>query len=89
MNRTGWEHYELEKVIINSNMAQLLELFKRESEKYINKCVEYSNSLSKLTEDSKKQVEEECQLLNEGRVKIAVYIAEKLTDFKSIQLDFA
>ena len=82
MERTGWEHYDLEKEIANANMAQLLELFKRESEKYINKCAEYVKTLSKLTEEGKKDIEEEADLLDEGRRKIAMHIAEILTDTK-------
>jgi DNA-directed RNA polymerase subunit F len=85
MNRTGWEHYELEKEVFNSNLAQLLELFKRESEKYTNKCVDYTKSIGKLTEDGKKELEEEAILINEGREKIALHIAEILTDVKRIQ----
>lgn len=78
--RTGWEHYELEKEIYNSNMAQLLELFKRESGKYTEKCIEYVKA--KLTPEGKKEVEEECYLLSEGREKIAMRIAEMLTNIK-------
>lgn len=85
MNRTGWEHYELEKEISNSNTAQLLMIFKRESEKFSIKCVEYANSLGKLTEEGRKELEEECQFLNEGREKIAMTISEILTDTKRIQ----
>lgn len=85
MEKTGWEHYELEKEISNSNTAQLLMLFKRESEKFSNKCVEYANSLGRLTEEGRKELEDECHLLNEGRQKIAMTIAEILTDTKRIQ----
>lgn len=85
MKRTGWEHYELEKEISNSNTAQLLIIFKRESENLKNKCVEYTNSLGKLTEEGKRELEEEIKLINEGRQKIAITIAEILTDTKRIQ----
>lgn len=85
MERTGWEHYELEKEMAQSNTAQLLMMFKRESEKYTNKCIEYTHSLGKLTEEGKKELEAECQLLNEGRQKIAMTITEILTDVKRIQ----
>lgn len=83
MGRTGWEHYELENEIVNSNTAQLLEIFKRENEKYTAKCIEFVTS--KLTEEGKKEVEEQCKLLNEGRQKVAMTIAEILTDTKKIQ----
>jgi DNA-directed RNA polymerase subunit F len=89
MNRTGWEHHELEKEISNSTIAQLLELFKRESEKYTNKCVEFANSLGRLTESGKKQIEEEALLLSEGREKVALHIVEILTDVKRIQREIA
>ncbi len=85
MKRTGWEHHELGKEMVNSNLAQLLELFKRENEKYTNKCIEYTRNISKLTEEEKVQFEKEAMLLNEGREKIAVEIAEMLTDTKRRQ----
>lgn len=85
MERTGWEHHELEKEMSNSNFAQLLEIFKRESEKYTNKCVEYTFNLSKLTAEGKKEMENEAKLLQEGRQKVAMEIAEILTDTKRFQ----
>ncbi|MCM3109876.1 hypothetical protein [Lederbergia lenta] len=85
MERTGWEHYELEKEISKSNTAQLLMIFKRESETYRNKCIEYVDFAGKLTEEGKKELEEECRFLNEGRRKIALTIAEILTDINRIQ----
>lgn len=75
----GWEHYELEKEIAKSNMAQLLELFKREDDSYSKKCGEFVTVLSGLTEEGKKKFEEECELLEERRIKVALVIAEKLT----------
>lgn len=82
--RTGWEHYELEKEMADSNMAQLLELFKRESDKFSSKCSELFTNFGKLTEEGKKQIEEDATLINEGRQKIALTIAEILTDTKRI-----
>lgn len=82
MERNGWEHYELEKEIAKSNMAQLLELFKRESDKYTQKCIEFAKSLSKLTDEGRKEIEDEARLLHEGMQKISLVIAEVLTDTK-------
>lgn len=85
MQRTGWEHYDLEKEIGQCNMAMLLELFKRESAKYDKGCLDYFHAIGKLTEEGKKETEEQLTLLNEGRQKIAMRIAEILTDTKRIQ----
>lgn len=85
MKKTGWEHHELEKEMANSNLAQLLELFKRESEKYTNKCVNLVENSSKLTEEGKKELENEASLLQEGKEKLAMEIAEMLTDTKKFQ----
>lgn len=84
MNRTGREHHELEKEIANSNIAQLLEIFKRESEKYNSRGIEYAECHMKLTEEEKNQWGEEAALLHEGREKIAFRIAEILIDNKSV-----
>lgn len=81
MERTGWEHYELEKEMANSNMAQLLELFKREDEKCIVKAMEYVDLKNNLTDEGRKAMEEEFKLLREGKEKVAVSIAEKLTRY--------
>jgi hypothetical protein len=82
MERTGWEHHDLEKEIFKCNVAQLLELFKRESQKYIAKCAEYTNGLGRLTEEGKKELQNEAILLAEGRDKVALAITEILTDTK-------
>lgn len=89
MERTGWEHHELEKEMHKCNMAQLLELFKRENQKYIDKCIEYTNGLGKLTDDGKKEIHEEAILLAEGRDKVALEIALILTDTKRIQREIS
>ncbi|MEK3987671.1 hypothetical protein MHB77_30520 [Paenibacillus sp. FSL K6-3166] len=85
MSINGWEHYDLEKEIGNSNMAQLLELFKRESEKFSQECVKYVDSNGKLTMDERKKVEEKCTFLNEARMKVALEVAERMTDITRIQ----
>jgi hypothetical protein len=82
MARNGWEHYELEKEIAQSNLAQLLELYKREDAKYNSKCGELFNQFGKLTEEGKKAITVECELLDEARVKVALVIADKLTNVK-------
>lgn len=79
MERTGWEHYELEKEMARTNVAGLLVIFKREDEKFSHKCGELFKSFSKLTEDGKKELEDECKLQDEARQKVALRIVETLT----------
>jgi hypothetical protein len=79
MKRTGWEHYELEKEMSKTNIAGMLELFKREDNKFSAKCAELVQSFSKLTDEGKNEIENECKLLDEARQKIALRIAESLT----------
>lgn len=81
----GWEHYDLETEIANSNMAQLLELFKREEEKYHQECIKYVDLLGKLTDEGKKQVKEQCEFLEEAKMKVALEIAERMTNTSRIQ----
>lgn len=80
--RTGWEHYELEGEMSGANIATLLELFKREHEEYMGMCMEYVYAKSKLTEEAFRELEEACKLKNEGRQKLAMRIAEVLTNTK-------
>lgn len=84
MNRTGWEHYELEKELSNSNMAQLLEIFKRENDNYNKKSTEYFNLFTKLSKEAKKEMEDELIILKEGMAKVALEIARTLTDVKHV-----
>lgn len=85
MALNGWEHHDLEKEIVNSNMAQLLELFKRESEKFSQECVKFVELKGKMTEEQVEKIEEKCKFLEEARMKIALVIAERLTDTSRIQ----
>jgi hypothetical protein len=85
MERSGWEHYELEKEMMNSDIAQLLNLFKRENEKYTAKCMEYVQIFDSLNEEGKKQLEDHCKLLSEAKSKVALVIAERLTIVKRIK----
>lgn len=80
--RNGWEHYDLEKEMLKCNIAQLLELYKTEYEKYLAKCKIYFDSLPSLTKEGKKKMEEECALCDEARTKVALRIVEQLTDTK-------
>ncbi|MNP56668.1 hypothetical protein D3C76_1514130 [compost metagenome] len=75
--RNGWEHYDLEKEMGGANIALLLELFKRENKKYIDKCIELV--AGNLTEDERNKIIDHCTLLDEARVKVSLRIAEILT----------
>lgn len=80
LNRTGWEHHDLEEEMQSANIAELLMIFKREDEAYSSKCLEFSSMLSGLTEDYKEKMADECQLQNEARQLVALRIAELLTN---------
>lgn len=84
MEKTGWEHADLEKEMATSNTAQLLELFKRETEKYNEKSSFYFHSQHMLTDEGRKELEEEAHIIDEGRKKIALAIVEVLTDTKRV-----
>jgi len=85
MANNGWEHYDLEKEISGSNMAQLLELFKRENEKYLGMCVKYVDLLDELTEEAKEKTREQCEFLLASKTKVALEIAERMTETTKIQ----
>ena len=85
MNLNGWEYYELEKEMGNSNFAQLLELFKRESKKYLDGCNEYVKNLSNLNKEGKEKLESELNFIAGGKLKIGLRIAEIMTDTTMIQ----
>lgn len=76
MEKTGWEYYELEKEMKGASISRLTGLFKRESEKLKNKCVEYI----KVAAENKSEIEKEAIFLDGCRTKIAIRIAEKLTE---------
>jgi hypothetical protein len=78
----GWEHYDLEKEMAECNIAGLLELFKREAKASSDKAVEYINVMKNLTDEGKKEFEEQFNLLQERKIKIALSIAEHLTETK-------
>lgn len=80
--RNGWEHYDIEKEMAVANIAQLLELFKRENKKYMKKCAELVNNFGNLTDEGRAKMESECNFLDEARVKVSLRIAEVLTDTK-------
>lgn len=86
MDDSNWEYQQaLEKEIASSNFAQLLELFKRENEKYENLCIEYMENLHKLTTEKIKELVNKANTKNDGRRKIALKIAEIMTDTKRVQ----
>lgn len=85
MALNDWEHEELSNEIYNSNMAQLLELFKREDAKLNQQCMDLVSNLSSWTETGRKEIEEKCKLLDEGRMKIALEIVQRLTDTTKFQ----
>lgn len=77
--RTGWEHYDLEKEISNANMAQLLELFSREETNFTKACMNYVDQIANLTEEGNNNMKDAIALINEGRKKVALEIALRLT----------
>lgn len=80
MERTGWEHYELEKEMRGASVAKLLGMYKREKQKALDACVEFVKLTGSLTDEGAKEHEDKCKLLVEGSKKIAERIAEKLTE---------
>lgn len=80
MSRNGWEHYDLQKEVNKSNIAQLLEMFKRESEKYDLKCVEFCDFDGKLSEKVKENILSECEFLQEGRILISLELTKRMTE---------
>jgi hypothetical protein len=78
--RTGWEHYELEKELSNANVFEILEIYKREHIKASDKAIE--SIKSRLTPEGKEEVEKEFNLLDEGCQKIATHLAKILAGIK-------
>ena len=77
--RTGWEHHELGLEMREANLADLMTLYKREDEKYLELCNEFVRNLTKFTEEGKKEFEAQCELQREAATKVAVAIADMLT----------
>lgn len=85
MKNNGWEHHDLEKEIGASNMAQLLTLFKRGNEEYIEMCGKYVDLSCELTDEAKSKTREQCEFLYQAKVKIALEIAERMTETTKVQ----
>lgn len=79
MNLNSWDFYDLGKEMRDVNVSELLELYKREEKKYSDKCAEYVRSLSKLTDEGKKEFEKECEFLQGCKITVALKIADTLT----------
>lgn len=86
---TGWEHFELEKEIGNSNIAQLLEIFKREDAQYKVMCKHYVSiyraSGNNIEAPEVQAVKRDCEHLEVSRLKVSLIIAQRLTDTERIQ----
>lgn len=80
MERTGWEHYDLEKEMRGASVAKLLGMYKREKQKALDTCSEFLKLTGSLTDKGAKEFDDKCQLLVEGYKKIAERIADKLTE---------
>ncbi|ARQ95116.1 hypothetical protein FLAPJACK_189 [Bacillus phage Flapjack] len=80
MERTGWEHYELEKEMRGASVAKLLGMYKREKQKALDTCGEFLKLTGSLTDEGAKEFEDKCKLLIEGSKKIAERIADRLTE---------
>ena len=76
----GWEHYELEKEMVNANMATLLELYKRENNVYLEGCKNYVKVLPDLTEEGDAKIKGELALQHERCIKLSLRIADDLTN---------
>ncbi|MDY7043640.1 hypothetical protein RVS70_05415 [Virgibacillus sp. M23] len=79
MDIYGWDYYELEKEISRATTFELLELYKREKKKRIDKCLVYYNNKSNMTKDEESLLEKECEFHEGAKIKVALKIAETLT----------
>lgn len=79
MNINSWDYYDLEKEMQGATVGKLLELYKREDKNYSDKCSEYFNYMSKLSEEDKQKLIKECEFFEGSRMKVALSIAENLT----------
>ncbi|AGT13545.1 hypothetical protein TROLL_196 [Bacillus phage Troll] len=80
MERTGWEHYDLQKEMSGASVARLLGMYKREKKKALDACGEFLKLTGSLTDDGAKEYEDKCKLLVEGTKLIAERLADKLTE---------
>jgi len=76
-----WYH-ELDKEMTNADTEKLLELFKRVSDNFTAKCKEFATHLSEEGKVRISKFEEECDFLDDMRIKIALRIAENLTNIE-------
>ena len=87
--KIGWQHYDLQTEVGKCNMAMLLELFKRETDLFKDKCHEYATVVTKYgvpaDNEHAKKLSDEASFIDEGRYYIAMKIAEKLTDTELVQ----
>ncbi|MEK4025457.1 hypothetical protein [Sporosarcina sp. FSL W7-1283] len=79
MDLNSWDYHELGKEMRYASIFKLLELFKREDEKYNSKCVEFVDITKNLNKEDRQAIEDECQFYEGSKLKIALKIAETLT----------
>ena len=82
MNLGGWDYYDLQKEIQKCNMFELLLLYRREKKKFQEKCVELINNGESLNDLGKEKIEKECKFLEGSEMKIALEIADRMTNDK-------
>lgn len=82
MNLNSWDYHELSKEVVNSSIAQLLEIYKREEQKYSEKCKHYFDMQGSLTEEGRKEIVKQCEFLEGGKFLVALEIADRLTKTK-------
>lgn len=78
----GWEHHDLSIKISKANLAELLDIYKEEKEKYLALCQELVKHMSSLTEAGKEKFNKECEHAEEAMMKVSLAIADMLTDKK-------
>jgi hypothetical protein len=79
VNLNSWDYYDLETEMAGATLGKLQELFKREDKKYSDKCGEFFQNMSKLTEEGQAKLLKECEHFEGARLKVALAIAEALT----------
>ncbi|MBD8523874.1 hypothetical protein [Lysinibacillus fusiformis] len=75
-------YHEIDKELTNADTEKLVEMFKRVNDSFTAKCKEF---VTNLTDEGKvriAKIEEECDFLDDTRIKIALRIAENLTNIE-------
>lgn len=82
LNLNSWDYDELGTELRDATFYQLLNIYKREEEKYSLKCLDYFDNYSNLNEDGEKKLRQECEHLYGSKIKASLAIAEALTKEK-------